>query len=100
MLVRTKAATIRNAADQVVTSVVLGTTVHDFVAVAGSMGAPIPGGSASIDWFTNGTCTGTPAASSGSVGQPLPDAVVQVTFDPRARRPGRHGAVRSARREP
>ena len=59
---------IHNAAHQVVTAVAVGTTVHDFVTVTGQPVKPAPSGNVNIDWFLNGTCTGTPAANSGSIG--------------------------------
>ncbi|MCH7999275.1 MAG: Ig-like domain repeat protein [Chloroflexi bacterium] len=55
---------IHNAGDTVVTSVVVGTTVHDKATVSGGFGTPT--GSVTFDWFTNGTCTGAPAATSGA----------------------------------
>ena len=49
-------------------AVVGGATVHDQVTVAGGPdavgGLPAPTGTVKVDWFTNGTCTGTPAATS------------------------------------
>src|SRR4051812_21686617 len=62
------ATDIHNAAHQAVTVVAAGTTVHDFVTVTGQPGSPNPGGNVNIDWFTNGTCDGAPAANSGSIG--------------------------------
>src|SRR5450759_1202396 len=59
---------IHNAAHAVVTTVAAGSTVHDFVTVTGQPGQPKPSGNVNIDWFTNNTCAGAPAASSGSVG--------------------------------
>ena len=59
---------IHNAAHQVVTAVAVGSTVHDFVTVASPPNQPAPTGNVSVDWFLNGDCSGTPAASSGSVG--------------------------------
>jgi uncharacterized repeat protein (TIGR01451 family) len=58
------ATQIHNAAHQVVTAVDVGTPVHDFVSVTGQPGKPVPSGNAKIDWFLNGDCSGTPAASS------------------------------------
>jgi hypothetical protein len=58
---------IHNAAHQVVTAVAAGTTVHDFVTVTGQAGEPNPTGNVSIDWFTNGSCTAPPAATSAPV---------------------------------
>jgi hypothetical protein len=67
--------TIHNAAHAGVTTVPVGTTVHDFVSVSGGTGNPVPTGTVTVDWFTNGTCalpataTSPPAAlgASGSV---------------------------------
>jgi hypothetical protein len=55
---------IHNPAHQVVTAVAVGTQVHDFVTVTGGAGAPT--GSVTIDWFTNNSCSGNPAVTSGS----------------------------------
>jgi len=55
---------IHDAAHSVVTSVPLGSTVHDSVSVTGSNGTAT--GNVTFDWFTNGSCSGTPAATSGS----------------------------------
>jgi hypothetical protein len=60
----TTTTTVRNAAGATVTTVEAGTTVHDFVAVAGTPGGPVPTGNVTIDWFTNGTCSGSPASTS------------------------------------
>lgn len=60
--------TIHNAAHGPVTAVVAGTTVHDFVHVAGAAGKPAPSGNVSVDWFTNNQCTGAPATSSVTLG--------------------------------
>jgi hypothetical protein len=57
---------IHNAAHQVVTTVAVGTTVHDRVSVTGTGATPT--GNVTFDWFLNGTCTGAPAANSGPVG--------------------------------
>jgi len=63
----TTASDIHNAQHQVVTAVAAGTVVHDFVTVTGRAAAPVPSGSVTVDWFTNGTCTGSPAATSAGV---------------------------------
>ena len=68
---------IHDSAHQVVTTVPVGTTVHDFVVVFGSLSGPVPTGNVDIDWFLNGTCEGPPAVNSGSIG-PLDAA---GTFD-------------------
>ncbi len=44
-------------------SVPLGTTMHDMVTVTGSL----PTGSVVLNFYNNGTCTGTPLATSGSL---------------------------------
>ena len=67
-LASSTATDIHNAAHQVVTAVAAGSTVHDFVTVTGQPGQPTPTGNVNIDWFLNGTCTGAPAANSGSIG--------------------------------
>ena len=41
-----------------------GTTVHDQATVTGQAGLPPPTGTVTFEWFTNGTCTGSPAATS------------------------------------
>jgi hypothetical protein len=58
---------VRNAGGTTVTTVEAGTTVHDFVHVAGTAGGPIPSGNVTIDWFTNGTCAGAPASTSAPI---------------------------------
>lgn len=67
-LASSTASDIHNAAHSVVTAVQVGTTVHDFVTVTGQPGQPIPSGNVNIDFFLNGTCSGSPAANSGSIG--------------------------------
>ncbi len=66
--------TILNSADAPVTTVAPGTAVHDSVSVVPDPTDPTPTptitGSVTINWFTNGACTGTPNSSSGAV--PLP----------------------------
>jgi hypothetical protein len=62
----TTATEIHNAAHQVVTTVEVGTTVHDFVTVTGQPGSPFPSGNVTIEWFGNSTCT-DPAAASTTV---------------------------------
>jgi hypothetical protein len=64
----TTATAIHNAAHAVVTTVDRGTTVHDFVTVAGLPGQPVPTGNVIVNWFLNGDCSGNPAATSGPVG--------------------------------
>src|SRR6266542_3801063 len=56
---------IHNPAHQVVTTVPVGTTVHDSVSVVDPNAFGIPTGDVTIDWFLNGTCTGSPAVNSG-----------------------------------
>jgi len=53
---------IHNAAHQVVTTVLAGSTVHDFVTVSGPAT-----GNVTFDWFTNDTCSGAPQSNSGNV---------------------------------
>jgi hypothetical protein len=62
------ATQIHNAAHQPVTTVEVGSTVHDFVSVTSTDGGPVPAGNVNIDWFLNGDCSGAPAANSGSIG--------------------------------
>jgi phosphoheptose isomerase len=59
----TTSTAIHNAAHAIVTTVGAGATVHDFVTVSGGPGNPVPTGTASVQWFTNNTCTGGAAAS-------------------------------------
>ncbi len=65
----TTSTTIENGADTAVTAVAVGTPVHDFVTVGPSPSAPpsspTPTGDVSLDWFTNGTCSGPPTTVSG-----------------------------------
>jgi len=56
--VPTVTTTIHNAAEATVTSVSLGSTVHDSVAVTGGVGTPT--GTVTFDFFNNGTCTVQP----------------------------------------
>jgi len=49
------------------TAVAAGTTGHDFVTVNGDANKPFPSGNVNIDWFLNGTCTGTPVTNSGAI---------------------------------
>jgi hypothetical protein len=80
-LTSTTTTAIHDASHAAVTAVAAGATVHDFVTVAGASGSPAPTGNVSIDWFTNNTCTGAPAASSGSVGPLVAGAGSTSTFD-------------------
>ncbi len=61
----TTVTAIHNAAHGVVTSVAVGSVVHDSVTVSGS--GVTPTGNVTFDWFTNGSCAGNPAATSGDV---------------------------------
>ena len=79
-LVSATTTDIHNANHQVVTSVDAGSTVHDLVTVTGQTGSAAPSGNVTIDWFTNNTCTGTPASNSGPVG-PLVANGSTGTFD-------------------
>jgi Bacterial Ig-like domain (group 3)/Galactose oxidase, central domain len=60
----TVTTTIHDAAHATVTSVAAGATVHDSASISGSAGTPA--GTVTFSWFNNGTCTGTPAATSGT----------------------------------
>jgi hypothetical protein len=66
LLTPTVSTTIHNAAHAAVTTVPVGTTVHDFVKVDGGTGNPVPTGSVTVDWFTNGACSGPPVATSAA----------------------------------
>jgi hypothetical protein len=55
---------IHDPSHAVVTSVAAGTVVHDSVTVTGVAGQPGPSGNVTVDWFTNGGCTGAPIATS------------------------------------
>jgi hypothetical protein len=55
---------IHNPAHQVVTSVLVGSIVHDFVTVAGQPGYPFPTGDVNILRFPTGSCSGAAAAGS------------------------------------
>ena len=50
-----------------VTTVPAGTTAHDQATVTGQPGLPVPTGTVTFDWFTNGTCTGSPDCDVESV---------------------------------
>jgi hypothetical protein len=67
-LTATVTTQIHDAAHQVVTVVGSGATVHDFVAVTGQPARPVPTGNVELSFFTNNTCAGSPAATSGPVG--------------------------------
>lgn len=56
---------IHNASEQTVTSVPLGSIVHDSAAVATTNGNIIPTGTVTFDWFLNNACTGTANSNSG-----------------------------------
>lgn len=56
--------TIHNGVHNTVTTVPAGTTVHDSITVSGSSGTPT--GNVSLNWYTNGTCNGTAADTSGN----------------------------------
>jgi hypothetical protein len=60
----TTTTAIHNPAHAIVTTVPVGTTVHDLVTVTSSPGNPVPTGNVTVDWFTNGTCAGAPVATS------------------------------------
>lgn len=56
---------IHDPSHVVVASVSAGTVVHAAVMVAGGKGNPTPTGSIAVRFFTNGTCTGSPAGLWG-----------------------------------
>jgi hypothetical protein len=64
-LAASTATKIHNQSHQVVTTVAPNSIVHDSITVSGPAGGPAPTGSVSVEWFTNGSCSGAPAASSG-----------------------------------
>src|SRR5207245_1237030 len=66
---------IHDANHTVVTSVPVGTTVHDKATVSGT--ARTPTGTVTCKWFTSGTCTGMPAATSSP--QTLVNGMVDAT---------------------
>jgi phosphoheptose isomerase len=68
---KTTTTTDIRVGNNVVTAVEVGTTVHDHVSVVSQGNNAIPTGNVTIDWFTNGTCSGAPADTSG-----------QFTLDP------------------
>lgn len=55
---------IHNPSHVVVTSVPVGTTVHDSTSVTGSLGTAT--GNVTFNFYNNGTCSNTPAATSGT----------------------------------
>jgi len=55
---------VHNASHAAVTTVPVGTALHDQVTVSASA-APTPGGSVTIEWFTNNRCKGKVSATSG-----------------------------------
>jgi hypothetical protein len=59
--------TIHNSSHSEVTSVNVGTTVHDSATVTNTGGVNgTPTGTVVFDWYTNGTCQGTPNSVSSS----------------------------------
>jgi hypothetical protein len=74
----TVATEIHDPNHSVVASVPVGTTVHDKATVSGSVGTPT--GTVTFSWFTNGTCTGTAAATSSP--QALVNGMVDATGFP------------------
>src|SRR3954454_7166782 len=78
-LTTTTATDIHNAAHATVTTVAVGTTVHDLVTVTGQPGQPVPTGNVDIDWFLNGTCTGTPEAHASGLGPLAADGTFDAT---------------------
>ncbi|HEY1267653.1 MAG TPA: kelch repeat-containing protein [Candidatus Binatia bacterium] len=57
---------IHNASHNAVTSVDAGTTVHDKATLTANGALPLPTGNVTFKWFENGTCSGSPAQTSGS----------------------------------
>jgi len=59
---------VLNSSGTAVTTVAVGTTVHDSVTVSpdasAPAGSPTPTGSVTIDWFSNSACSGSPTAAS------------------------------------
>src|SRR5437016_1230695 len=74
-LAPTNTTEIHDANHTVVTSVPVGTTVHDKATVSGTAGTPT--GTVTFKWFTSGTCTGMPAATSSP--QTLVNGMVDAT---------------------
>src|SRR6185436_2803636 len=73
---------IHDAAHAVVTSVTVGTVVHDKATVTGTAAGGVPTGNVTFTWYTNGTCTGTAAATSSAlplVGVTATTAAVDAT---------------------
>src|SRR5439155_706277 len=66
---------ILDANHTLVTYVPVGTTVHDKATVSGTAGTPT--GTVTFKWFTSGTCTGMPAATSSP--QTLVNGMVDAT---------------------
>ena len=58
---------IHNGAEADVTSVIIGNAVHPLISVFGWPLAPIPTGSVTVRWFTNGTCKGNSISASASL---------------------------------
>ena len=71
-LTTTTATDIHNATHQTVTTVAVGTTVHDFVTVTGQPGQPVPTGNVNIDWFRERNMRGRANRGSGSIGPLAP----------------------------
>ncbi|HEV8263632.1 MAG TPA: Ig-like domain repeat protein [Gemmatimonadales bacterium] len=71
----TVATVIHDPNHGVVTSVTVGTTVHDKATVSGSGATPT--GTVTFSWFTNGTCAGTAEATSSP--QTLVNGMVDAT---------------------
>ncbi len=61
-----------------VTSVLLGTTVHDSASVSG-LASPVPGGDVTFSFFDNNTCT-APAAATSSAFTLISGSVDGTTF--------------------
>jgi hypothetical protein len=84
------ATSIHNAAHQVVTAVAAGSIVHDFVTVTGAPQQPVPTGKVTLDWFTNGTCTNPPLATSGQLTLDAAGTVDASAFPQTVATPGQY----------
>ena len=62
------------------TSVPAGTTVHDQATVTGQVGLPVPTGTVTFSWFTNGDCAGTRGGDVESVPAGRVGVVDATTF--------------------
>lgn len=71
------------------TTVVANTTIHDKAIVEGTAGFPIPTGTVTFDFFTNGTCSGSPADTTDpiTVGPEVINNVTVATAESPTRTP-------------